>query len=446
MKILFANPPWWEQQGDGWRIGIRAGSRWPFTRGSVHAPDAFTFGAYLPAPFFLQYAASYTARELPDATVVLRDSIARGESYSAFLAYVSQERFDWIVIETATPSWSHDKLVLNAIDRASHGARLIICGTMDEAKAREELAHRRSLAAVVRGEPDKQIAKVIRGEASGLVAHDLLTLAEMQAAPLPAWDDECAINYWDACPNGHRPPQLQIWTSRGCPFKCCFCVWPATMTGHDPDGTRPRAVRCYTPEYVERLITERLAWAEARGTPYQSIYLDDDTFNLTEKHTLAICEVMKDIRLPWSAMCRADTISDSAWDAMRGAGCYGVKIGFESGSQWVIDNIVNKRLNLAAAAETARRLRAIGMSVHGTFTVGLPGETKVQQQDTRDFIARLYDEGALDTHQLSGTAEIEGTPLHTLRARGPLAKYAGARIDGNYIVATDGQKKIEGMK
>lgn len=218
------------------------------------------------------------------------------------------------------------------------------------------------------------------------------------------------------------------------------------MTGNDPDGTKPRAVRCYSADYVERLIRERLAWSEIVGLRYRSIYLDDDTFNLTEKHTVSMCAVMRKIGLPWSAMCRADTVSRETWQLMRDCGCFGVKIGFESGSQWVIDHIVNKRLDLAKAAETAIYLREIGVSVHGTFTVGLPGETDAQRGETVEFIRALYARGALDTHQLSGTSEIEGTPLHTLRTRGPLAKYDGAKLGVGYDVSADGQAKIEAMK
>ena len=443
MKILFSNLPWWEQQDGHIRQGIRAGSRWPFTRHAAHAPDNFRFGGYIPAPFFLTYAASYTQREFPDSIVMLRDSIARGESYSAFMSHVKNVQPDWLVIETATPSWDHDERVIRLIGHESPETQVILCGPMDAAKIPAILKAHPNIAAAVQGEPDKQIAKVIRG-ARGLVCHDLLTLAEMNTAPLPMWDDKCAANYWDACPVGHAAPQLQIWTSRGCPFRCCFCVWPATMTGNDPDGTKPRSVRCYTPEYMGRLITERIAWGHNRGIPFRSIYLDDDTFNLTEKHTVAMCAVMRKVGLPWSAMCRADTISREAWQLMKDCGCFGVKIGFESGSQEVIDRIVNKRLNLEKARETAIWLRTIGMSVHGTFTVGLPGETEAQKAETLAFIGRLYVDEGLDTHQLSGTATIEGTPLAAIAAGAHLAKYPGAHASG-FVVTGDGQRKIEGM-
>jgi radical SAM superfamily enzyme YgiQ (UPF0313 family) len=143
-------------------------------------------------------------------------------------------------------------------------------------------------------------------------------------------------------------------------------------------------------------------------------------------------------------MCRADTSTREVWQLMKDSGCFGVKIGFESGSQSVIDEIVNKRLDLAKARETAIWLRSIGLSVHGTFTVGLPGETEAQKNETLAFIAALYRDGGLDTHQLSGTATIEGTPLAAIAGGAHLEKYPGATAEG-FVVTGDGQAKIEEM-
>lgn len=454
MKILFSNLPWWELDGNELRQGIRAGSRWPFTRHAAHYPDQFRFGGYLPTPFFLQYAASYTARELPDAKVTLRDSIARGESVPKFMAHLREDRPDWIVIETATPSWSWDAGLLNIIADVLPSARVILFGPIDAAKHKAIFEAHRNIAAVIQGEPDKRVASAIRQWTDVrahfhtpppiVLHHDLLRIDHMNNAPLPMWDDEAALNYWDACPVGHQPPQLQVWSSRGCPFRCCFCVWPATMTGNDPDGTKPRSVRCYSPEYMTAFLEERIAWARARGTPYASLYDDSDTFNLREDHTIAMCEVYRKTGLPWSAMCRADTSSRETWQLMKDSGCFGVKIGFESGVQRVIDQIVNKRLDLAKARETAIWLRSIGLSVHGTFTVGLPGETEEEKRATIAFIEALYRDGGLNSHQLSGTATIEGTPLAAIAGGAHLAKYPGATAEG-FVVSPDGQRKVESM-
>lgn len=436
MKILFLNPPWWETDNGRLRIGVRAGSRWPFTKWATHLPDQFRFGDYKPFPFFLAHAAAHTQMLMPYAQVEIRDSIARGESYIRFDEAICEIEPDWIIIETATPSLDHDLRVISRTDLKLH--KVILCGPIDSAKYQEIFDKHPNVHCIVKGEYDRQIKKAIESSRGTVLEHDLLTVEEMNAAPPPMWDEACATHYWDACPEGQKAPQLQLWASRGCPFKCCFCSWPAVMTGNDPDGTKPRAVRCYSPEYVEHHIRERLSKAA-----YRSIYLDDDTANLNEKHTLEICAVMKRIGLPWSAMCRADTLSCDAWQAMKDSGCFGVKIGFESGNQWVIDNIVNKRLNLAKAAETCRWLQTIGIKVHGTFTTGLPGETKEQQADTMQFIQMLYDTNAISTHQLSGTATISGTPLDAIAHGEHLAKFPGAIADKDFVVSGDGQRKIE---
>jgi radical SAM superfamily enzyme YgiQ (UPF0313 family) len=114
-----------------------------------------------------------------------------------------------------------------------------------------------------------------------------------------------------------------------------------------------------------------------------------------------------------------------------------VKIGFESGNQEVVDKIVNKHLDLQYAGEVVHELKRLGMTVHGTFTYGLPGETREQMLDTRRYIRSL----PFDTHQESGTAEIEGTPLHTLRTTGHLEMYDNAKIDNDYDRQKDGNKK-----
>ncbi|MFM7368775.1 MAG: hypothetical protein ACKO2Z_13490, partial [Sphaerospermopsis kisseleviana] len=112
----------------------------------------------------------------------------------------------------------------------------------------------------------------------------------MNQSPFPYFDELHAYRYWDANPIGQRPPHAQIWSSRGCPFKCIFCVWPAAMTGNDPEGKNPRTVRQYSPEYMEAFIRELIERYQ-----YKCIYFDDDTFNLGNRHVLQMCEVMSRI-------------------------------------------------------------------------------------------------------------------------------------------------------
>ncbi len=438
MKVLFSNNPWWAQGERGeLRAGIRAGSRWPFSVGTLSLPDAPAANEYLPYPMFMGFAASWCQRAFPDAQVVFRDSLARRESYETFLNYIAGFKPDFVVVESATPSWAHDSHVVKLILEASPESRVIITGTITTTRHAEITALG---YAAVQGEYEKGVVRAINGE-WGNIPHDLLTKEEMNAAPYPMYDEPYALTYYDSCPTGQDSPELVIWTSRGCPYKCCFCAWPAVMTNNDPDGNSPRKVRYYTPEYIEGWIRHRLAI----NPTIKSIRADDDTANLGDKHTHGFSEALKRIGLPWSAMCRADTVKLETWNAMKEAGCFGVKIGMESGSQEVIDRIINKKLDLEdIEARILPHLKSIGLNVHTTWTVGLPGETPPQQNETLRMIERLYAKGLHQTHQLSGTATIEGTPMDKIAQGEKLKAYPGATNHGLTITG-DGQAKVEMM-
>lgn len=434
MKVLCSNPPWWIEDpdaiyGSGLLAGVRAGSRWPFTAPVRSRPGQYRFGDYLPYPFFLGAAASYLARET-GARVAFRDSIALREDYSAYFQYLQDEDFDYLVLESASPSFDHDAGLIDHIKRLAPRTRIVLTGPI--AVRGEALLADHPLHAVIQGEYEKGLVRVVQG-AAGLLGYDLLTEDELNAAPYPFFDDLHARRYWDSNPKGQVFPQLQLLSSRGCPFKCIFCVWPAVMSANDPDGTGVRRVRQLSGAYMEGCITELVG-----RFGFKSVYFDDDTFNLGDAHVREMCAVMKRVGLPWSAMCRADTISLETWGLMRESGCFGVKIGFESGNQWVVDNIVRKNLDLRQAAAVVRHIKSLGMTVHGTFTVGLPGETPEQMEETRRYRESLD----LDSFQESGTAEIEGSPLSALRRTGHLDRYAGASLDDEAAPQRDGSRKM----
>jgi hypothetical protein len=103
MKVLFTNPPWWENLEFKWgvfpvvRAGIRAGSRWPFTFQSLSFPGWRFPLEYCPKPFFMAYAASYACKAT-GADITLRDSIVRRESYRRYFDFVGAGDFDFIFL------------------------------------------------------------------------------------------------------------------------------------------------------------------------------------------------------------------------------------------------------------------------------------------------------------------------------------------------------------
>ena len=443
MSILFSNPPWWEgKESRGflrkkrWRRGVRAGSRWPFTYLGRCTPDNARAHDYIPYPFFLGYATTYAANKIGKDKVFFRDSIALSESYNSFYKYLDSihDKIEYFLIESATPSWDHDYNLIKEIKKKYPNLKIVVAGpisTSDE-KWDSDIVH-----AIIKGEYEKNIIKVLEGQ-TGLINHDLLTKDEMNDAPIPYYDNMIYDKYFDGnpIPMNVLHPQAHIWSSRGCPFKCIFCVWPAAMTGNDPTGDGKRSVRQYTPDYIDNLLTELTGRYK-----FEAIYFDDDTFNIGNRHTENMSALMGKFKIPWFAMCRADTSKKETWKKMADSGCKGVKIGVESGSQVVVDKIVNKHLDLKYVSEIVSYIRSLDMSVHGTFTYGLPGETKEDMIQTKRFI----NSTKFSTVQESGTAEIEGTPLHTLINAKKLTTYPSAVADENYDRQKDGGKKWQSL-
>ena len=442
--IAFLNLPWWEfapipndPDKKYLRRGVRAGSRWPFTS-IAHAPPGSAnvrVGDYLPFPYFLASAAAYVKQRCPEFNVVLRDSIARYESLPEFSQWWVDARPSHVVIETGTPCWPHDLKLIRSLKQSNPKLVIAVAGPATRELVKD--VEPGLVDAWLIGEYDKLAMRFAQGE-RGVLEFSPLSREELKSVPFPLFDEAVAHNYADACPsfagNSHPHPELTVWASRGCVFRCQFCSWPATMTNEDPTGTGKRTIRYYDIAWIEGFIRERMSVAAKNGKPLQSVRFDGDLENSSDKHTRAICAVMRRIGLPWSMMCRADTSSPAVWEEMKRSGCFGVKIGFESASDRIVNQVVGKKLDLKKAEETCRFLRSMGMDVHTTWLINSPSETAEERKLTLDTIRRFYVEQVHTSHQLSGSATLDGTPL------------ANSTItDPDFVRDGNGQRLVESL-
>jgi radical SAM superfamily enzyme YgiQ (UPF0313 family) len=189
-------------------------------------------------------------------------------------------------------------------------------------------------------------------------------------------------------------PYVSLYTGRGCRSKCTFCLWPQTVGGQR-----------YRTRSVEHVVAE-IAQAQRYFPQVREYFFDDDTFTDDLPRAEAIARGLGRLGVTWSCNAKAN-VPYATLKVLKDNGLRLLLVGYESGDQQILNHI-KKGVRLDLAREFTRNAKALGIKIHGTFIVGLPGETRETIAGTIRF-AREIDP---DTIQVSLAAPYPGTALH----------------------------------
>jgi radical SAM superfamily enzyme YgiQ (UPF0313 family) len=172
---------------------------------------------------------------------------------------------------------------------------------------------------------------------------------------------------------------ISMTTSRGCPYKCIFCV------GRKMGGGKVRY------HGAERVATEL---QELSKLKFHQINIADDLFTANQNHCLAVCEeiLRRGLEINWTSFARVDTISEKLLSKMKAAGCTAVSFGIESANPAIL-KAIKKGITVHQIENAIRMCRQVGISPYASFILGLPGETPQTIKETKAFAAKLQQEG-----------------------------------------------------
>ena len=417
MRIALVNLPWYNLC----RSGVRAGSRWP------HLMARHERG-YLPYPFFLAYAAALLKEN--NFEVILIDAIAEGLSYNACISRLRSLKADLYVIETSTVTLRHD---LGLIKKINENIPVVMCGPDVNIQKPSFIKNYPFITYIIFGEYELTLLDLARhirdkkglSDVPGLIyRHEGKTrinqpreLADLDKLPWPLREGLHMANYNDA-PGNMPLPSVQMVASRGCPYRCKFCLWPQVM--YQGNNYRSRDVK--------EVIKEMKFLVNSMG--FKSVYFDDDTFNCGKPRMLDFCDEIKRQKLadiPWAIMARPDLMDEEVLLRMKEAGLYAVKYGVESATQSLLDSI-NKNMDLKKTEKMIRLTEQLGIKTHLTFTFGLPGETRESIHKTIDFAIYLNPNSV----QFSIATPFPGTEFYReIEKRGLLLTKKWSEYDGN---------------
>jgi radical SAM superfamily enzyme YgiQ (UPF0313 family) len=215
-----------------------------------------------------------------------------------------------------------------------------------------------------------------------------------------------------------KHPYVSIYTSRGCPARCVFCLWPQTFSG--------RVMRTRSPQNVY----EEVLWIKENLPQVKEISFDDDTFSADKKHAIAVARLIKPLKVSWVINARANCDYETLKE-MRDAGLHHVVVGYESGNEQILKNI-KKGVSKAQAIEFTKNCKKLGITIHGAFIMGLPGETLETIKETIAYAISLN----LSSIQVSLASPYPGTEFYDL------CKKEGWISSDSFLDATGHQKCV----
>lgn len=336
--------------------------------------------------------------------------------------------FDHVIINTSTPSLKNDCKVAEAIKQQKPGTKIGFVGAHAMVLPTETLKASWAIDWVGRKEFDftcKEVAEgrelsTIKGlsykDSEGKIKHnpEREMIADMDSLPWVAdvYKRDLEIEKYFIGYLQH--PYVSMYTGRGCPAQCTFCLWPQTIGGHK---YRVRSAQN---------VADEMAYMKKSFPQVREFFFDDDTFTANLPRAREIAKKLGPLGVDWSCNSRANLDYDTI-KSFKDNGLRLFLVGYESGNDETLTRI-KKGVTTDEMRRFTKDCHKAGVVIHGTFILGLPVETKQTIEQTINF-AKELDVFSL---QVSLAAPYPGTEL-----------YEQAKLNG-WFVKKDKTDLVEG--
>jgi hopanoid biosynthesis associated radical SAM protein HpnJ len=338
--------------------------------------------------------------------------------------------YDFVVLFTSAPGFPGDARLAAAMKESNPRLKIAFVGPQVSVLPEESLRDAPAVDFVVRREFDYAAVEYARGtplekilgisyRANGNVVHNpdrpLISNLDILPDVTDVYRRDLDVRRYNVPFLLH--PFVALYTTRGCPAQCTFCLWPQTLSGH---AWRKRSAA---------RVARELAKAKEYWPFVREYFFDDDTFNIQKARTVELCAALKPLKLTWSCTSRVTTDYETL-KAMRDAGCRLLIVGYESGDPQILKNI-KKGATIERARAFTRDCHKLGLTVHGDFILGLPGESRESIRRSIDFAKELD----CQTIQVSVAHAYPGTELYDFATRNGLMSQGSMVDDGGHQLA-----------
>jgi anaerobic magnesium-protoporphyrin IX monomethyl ester cyclase len=192
--------------------------------------------------------------------------------------------------------------------------------------------------------------------------------------------------------------QFFLVTSRGCPFKCVFCAEPA----FHGSAMRYASIDSII-DHVEFLVDEY-------GMNVLTFYDDQLLLNQERAKELFRRLARFNLRIEMPNGVTVVYIDSEMARLMKEAGVDTIYLAIESGSDYVLREIIKKPLIVSKIRPTIEALQQNDIFVQAFFIIGFPGEREEDRQESLKIIKTL----GLDWSLFNFATPLRGSELHRI--------------------------------
>jgi len=350
-------------------------------------------------PIFLSYAAGLVDRD-GGVNVALIDAIAKKYDHAMLIAELHRSfKPDLIFCETSTPSIKEDIHTAGVIKEAFPKSKIVMVGTHATSCAEDVLNGDKRIDAIAHGEYDETALELSNALKNGTSWYDVTGISfrvdnhihstakrnlikDLDSLPFVTEVYNKFLNPKDYFFSAAQYPMVMIMTTRGCPFKCSWCLYPQVMHGEK--------YRKRSPENV----AAEFAYVSKEMPSVNEIGIEDDLFTADVVWLRKTCKLLiaQNNKIGFWIDTRV-TLSNDDMALLKKAGCRLLIAGFESANQSVLDTI-DKGTKAQDAPTFISNAKKNKLIVHGCFVLGQPGESHESMQQTIDFAKTLNPDTA----------------------------------------------------
>ena len=233
-----------------------------------------------------------------------------------------------------------------------------------------------------------------------ITRNSIQPLKKLDELPNPDWNRFDPQHIWGAL-YGKMYRMAPVELSRGCPYKCTYCVNECLRNLYAQSGKYHRR------KSLEKAINDMLYLKQTYNI--DMFYILDETFlSMTFKQLVLLAKMYKKtINTPFFIQTRPETVSEEKAQLLAEMGCVVVSMGIENGNEHLRRQILNRKVSDKQIIEAFRILRKIGIKTSSFNMLGIPGETEDTILETIE-LNRLCDP---DSVSVSYFFPYQGTSL-----------------------------------